>query len=311
VASAVLAVHGGAGAVPSREEEPDYADAVRRGLAEALAAGHRALSGGGAAVDAVVAAVSVLEDREPFNAGVGSVLTREGRIEMGAAVMDGETGRAGAVTGVSRLRNPVRGALAAMQRSEHVLIAGAGAEALAEACGLELWDAERFVTPRRRAQLARARERGPDAPDGETGAGATVGAVARDARGHLAAATSTGGLAGQRAGRVSDSCLVGAGTWADDATCAVSATGHGESFILRAFAHEVDALLRHAGLGLEPACRRALAAVREAGGRGGCIAVDAGGRLALPFDTPAMPRGWIGADGAPHLVVAPGEGGGP
>jgi isoaspartyl peptidase/L-asparaginase-like protein (Ntn-hydrolase superfamily) len=132
--------------------------------------------------------------------------------------------------------------------------------------------------------------------------------VARDAHGHLAAATSTGGLTGQRAGRVSDSCLVGAGTWADDATCAVSATGHGEFFILRAFAHEVDALLRHARLGLEPACRRALAVVREAGGRGGCIAVDAAGRLALPFDTPAMPRGWIGADGAPRLAIDPGEG---
>ncbi len=307
MSSFALAVHGGAGPIPSRTDDPRYSQAARSGVADALAVGHRTLAGGGSAVEAVVAAVAVLEDCEVFNAGVGSVLTREGRVEMDAAVMDGDSGRAGAVAAVQRLANPVRGALAVMDRSEHVLLAGGGAEALAESCGLELRDPDDFVTPLRREQLARVRDRERVAVERDPGAGGTVGAVACDARGHLAAATSTGGMTAKQPGRVSDSCLVGAGTWADDATCAVSATGHGEIFILRAFAHEVDALLRHADLALVPACERALAAVRQAGGRGGCIAVDAAGRLALRFHTPGMPRGWIDADGTPHIAIHPGE----
>jgi isoaspartyl peptidase/L-asparaginase-like protein (Ntn-hydrolase superfamily) len=300
---AVLAVHGGAGAIPSAASDPEYAEAARRGISEALAAGGRALASGGSAVEAVVSAVELLEDCDVFNAGRGSVLTASGGVEMDAAVMDGSSGRAGAVAAVRCLANPVAGALAVMERSDHVLLAGEGAEALARECGAEVAGADHFVTPRRRAQLADAQGRGGRRPFPR--GGGTVGAVARDARGHLAAATSTGGVTAKLPGRVSDSCLIGAGTWADDATCAISATGDGEFFILRAFAHEVDALMRHAGLDLRAACERALSSVCAAGGRGGCIGVDAEGRVALPFTTRGMPRGWIGAEGPPQIAIHP------
>lgn len=300
---AVLAVHGGAGAIPSAASDPEYAEAARRGISEALSVGRRALAGGGSAVEVVVGAVEILENCEVFNAGRGSVLTASGGVEMDAAVMDGSSGRAGAVAGVRCLVNPVAGALAVLERSDHVLLAGEGAEALARECGAKIAGADHFVTPRRRTQLADVQGRGGRRP-GPRGGG-TVGAVARDARGHLAAATSTGGVTAKLPGRVSDSCLIGAGTWADDATCAISATGDGEFFILRAFAHEVDALVRHAGLDLRAACERALDSVRAAGGRGGCIGVDAEGRVALPFTTPGMPRGWIAAEGLPRVAIHP------
>jgi isoaspartyl peptidase/L-asparaginase-like protein (Ntn-hydrolase superfamily) len=284
-------VHGGSGPAG------DPGGEIRRGLAAALEAGWRALAAGGSALDAVVAAVEVLEDREEFNAGRGSALTRAGGVEMDAAVMEGAQRRAGAVAGLRRVVHPVRAARAVMERSPHVLLAGPAADEFAGACGLALAEPDHFVTARRRAQLeALARPPGPEA-------GGTVGAVARDADGHLAAATSTGGVAGKLPGRVSDSALPGAGTWADDATCAVSATGHGEAFVRCAFAHEVDALLRHARLPLAEACERALARVSALGARGGCIALDARGGLALPFSSPAMPRGWIGEDGRPRVFT--------
>jgi L-asparaginase/beta-aspartyl-peptidase (threonine type) len=305
VNGALLAVHGGAGPTPSAAADPAYAEAARRGVSQALTAGERALASDGSAVEVVVSAVKILEDCDAFNAGRGSVLTASGSVEMDAAVMDGSSGRAGAVAGVSCLANPVAGALAVMEWSEHVLLAGKGAEALARECGAEIAAAEHFLTPRRRAQLADALARGRAGILPPTRDCGTVGAVARDARGHLAAATSTGGIVAKLPGRVSDSCLIGAGTWADDTTCAISATGHGEFFIRRAFAHEVDALMRHAGLDLRAACQRALSSVREAGGRGGCIGVDATARVALLFTTPGMPRGWIGAGGPPQIAIHP------
>jgi len=197
-------------------------------------------------------------------------------------------GQAGAVAGVSRIAHPVRAALAVLQDGRHVLLAGAGAESLARARGCREADAESFVTARRRAQFERRQA---------SGQGGTVGAVARDAQGHLAAATSTGGMSGKLAGRVSDSCQIGAGTWADNASCAVSATGFGEFFVRSAFAHEVDAGMRLGGLPLGTACERALAAVSAAGGSGGCIAVDHAGSLALPFTTARMARGFVDAGG--------------
>jgi isoaspartyl peptidase/L-asparaginase-like protein (Ntn-hydrolase superfamily) len=245
-----------------------------------------------------VAAVCALEDCEWLNAGRGSVLTAEGGVEMDAALMDGAARRAGAVAGLRRVCNPVLAARAVMEHSPHVLLAGEGAERFAQARGLALAPPESFVTELRRAQLARWRERA-SAPAG----GGTVGAVARDARGHLAAATSTGGMTGKLAGRVSDSALVGAGTFADDATCAVSATGTGDAFIRAGFAHAVDAGLRHAGLALELACERALASVRALGGSGGCAALDREGRVALPFDTPVMARGVIDEEGRPLVAI--------
>jgi len=279
----VLAVHGGAG---RRREDGAQTRAAERGLREALAAGHRVLADGGGAGEAVVVAVEVLEDCGALNAGRGSARTSEGGIEMDAAVMLGEDGRAGAVAGVSRIRHPVRAAWLVLCDGRHVLLAGAGAERFAQERGCEEVESAWF-----------------DAPLGAEPGPGTVGAVALDRSGHLAAATSTGGLARKLPGRVSDSCLVGAGTWADDATCAVSGTGHGEFFIRAAFAHQVDAAMRLAGLDLAAACERALARVAAAGGSGGCIAVDRQGRLCFPFDTPAMARGFVDAQGA--IRVAP------
>ena len=290
--------------MPTAEDAPERWEATRGGLAEALDAGHRVLAGGGPALDAVVAAVAVLEEHEIFNAGRGSVLTATGEVEMDAAVMDGAARAAGAVAGVRRIAHPVEGALAVLRDGAHVLLTGAGAEELAAERGLVRVAPEAFVTAVRRDELARvlARRSGP-----REGAAGTVGAVARDAQGHLAAATSTGGMVGVRPGRVSDSCLIGAGTWADDATCAVSGTGHGEAFIRAAFAHEVDAGMRHAGLDLGTACERALAAVRAVGGSGGCVAVSRHGPPAVPFDSEGMPRGAIGVDGRVRVAIAPGD----
>lgn len=292
----VLAIHGGAGGLRSARRDPEYADTARKGLGDALAAGWSVLARGGAALDASVVAVEVLEDCEVFNAGRGSVLTAGGDVEMDASVMDGAQRCAGAVAGLRTVVHPVLAARAVMEHTPHVALCGAGAEAFARRSGLAEADPDHFVTERRRAQLERARAHG-DAASG------TVGAVARDDGGHLAAATSTGGLMGKLAGRVSDSALIGSGTWADDATCAVAATGQGEFFIRCAFAHEVDALIRHASLSLEAACERALQTVAAAGGSGGCVAVDARGNLAMPFNTPGMARGWIDPEGQRQVRI--------
>jgi beta-aspartyl-peptidase (threonine type) len=289
-----LAVHGGAGDVPSARTDPAFGRLARRGGDDALAAGWHVLAGGGSALEAVIAAVVVLEDCEALNAGRGSVTGATGLVEMDAAVMDGAGRRAGAVALLRGIVHPVLAARAVMEDGRHVLLAGAGAEEFARDRGLDTIDAAALEA------IAARRQRNPEQPTG------TVGAVARDARGHLATATSTGGTRGKRPGRLSDSALVGAGTWADDATCAVSATGNGEGFIRCAFAHEVDALMRHAGLSLAAACERALAAVTALGFRGGCIAIDQGGRLAMPFTTRGMVRGWIDGDGA-RLAVHPEE----
>lgn len=284
--------------MPSAGSDRAWGETARAGLTQALAAGERELERGGSALDAVTEAVALLEDCEAFNAGRGSVLHAEGGVEMDAALMEGAARRAGGVACVTRLANPVRAARAVLEDGAHVLLAGEGAERFALARGLEAIDPQRLVIPSRRAQLERLRAR-------EAGSAGTGGAVARDARGGLAAATSTGGLTGKRPGRVSDSCVIGAGTWADE-NCAISATGVGELFLRGAFAHEVAARVRHAALDLATACARALAALDPGGnGAGGCIAIDAAGRVAWPFDTPAMPRGVREVGAAPRVAVHP------
>ncbi len=290
-----LAVHGGAGGRGRLES-----DLIGRALCEALLAGHRVLRSGGAAIDAVVEAVVVLEECPALNAARGAVLRSDASVVLDAAVMDGRERRAGGVAAVRGLRNPIRAARAVMESSGHVLLAGEQASAFALEHGLEAAPADWFVTPARAAQLERARADGRTQPDPD---GGTVGAVALDASGHLAAATSTGGMTLALPGRVGDSPVPGAGTWADDRTCAVSGTGEGEIFLRCAFAHEVDAGMRLQGLDLEAACERALARVESLGGRGGCAAIDAAGAAALPFSTAAMPRGQIGADGAPRFAL--------
>jgi beta-aspartyl-peptidase (threonine type) len=258
---------------------------VAEGLRAALAIGGDLLASGASAIDAVVAAVRELEGRPEFNAGRGCALDRDGRVALDAAVMDGAARRAGGVIGVARVAHPIDAALAVMRDGRHVLLAAEGAEGLARAAGLAIVEPDYHVTEERRAQLARV------LAERAAGGGGTVGAVARDAAGHLAAATSTGGLMGRLSGRISDSGLPGSGTWADDATCAVSATGYGDYFIRAGFARDVDARMRYVGRDLDTACAEALAVIAALGGSGGCIAIDALGRTALRFDTADMPRG--------------------
>lgn len=306
---AVLAIHGGAG--PAPEDDPATVRWPRQvsGLATALRAGLAVLAEDGPALDAVVAAVAVLEDDEQWNAGRGSALTAAGTVEMDAAVADGNGRRLGGVAAMTGLRHPVLAARAVMNDGRHVLLAGAGAEAFARQAGLAFEPEDWFVTDRRRRDLARRLQAGasgdPSARLGR-GGGSTVGAVARDVSGHLAAATSTGGQTGQLPGRIGDSPIPGAGTWADDATCAVSATGIGEAFLRAAFAHEIDARLRLGGADLDAACRAALAVVGAAGGDGGCIALTAAGPPVLAFTTAVMCRGWAEVAGPLYLGAGPG-----
>lgn len=291
-------MHGGAGRASA---DPAYAERAAAGLRDALAAGGDLLAAGGSALDAVVAAVRELERCEVFDAGRGAVLDRDGGVALDAAVMEGATRRAGGVIAVARVQHPVEAALAVLRDARHVLFAGAGAERFAREAGLAIVDPAYHVTEERRAQHARSLAE----PAQGTG---TVGAVALDRDGHLAAATSTGGIAGRVPGRISDSGLPGSGTWADDATCAVSATGTGDFFIRCGFARDVDARIRYGGRELAAACREALADVSALGGSGGCIALDARGRVVIHFDTPAMARGVRVADGAPRIAIGgPGD----
>ena len=286
-----LVVHGGCGQL-TPETLPGPEGECRAGLAAALAAGKAILNAGGSAVDAVVAAVSVLEDHPLFNAGRGAVFTAEGRTELDAAVMDGATRLAGAVAGVTRTRNPVQLARAVLQNSPHVLLARDGADVFALEQGLEQVEPGWFRVEARWQALEAmkaAAARGEDLFDADLKYG-TVGAVARDAQGHLAAATSTGGLTGKRWGRIGDSPLIGAGTLADDRSVGVSCTGSGEAFIRAGVGHEMGALVRLAGLSPPEAAARALADVAALGGSGGIIFIGQDGVPGWAFSTPGMFR---------------------
>ena len=283
----VVAVHGGAGRGPrgGPGAEPPY----HEGLAEAVDAARRVLGAGGGALDAAQAAVELLEDCPLFNAGRGSVLTSEGTAEMDAAVMSGHDRRAGAVACVTTVRHPVALARAVLDETPHALVVGQGAESLADRVGVERVDPGWFVTGDERAALDAG------VPDEAAGSPAgTVGAVVLDGEGRLAAATSTGGVRGQLPGRVGDSPLPGAGTYADD-LCAVSATGDGEALIRAVGAHEVASLVRHAGLGIAEAADRVIGSLEPPAG-GGLIALGRDGTLAMPFVTPALYRGWATGD---------------
>jgi beta-aspartyl-peptidase (threonine type) len=298
-----IAVHGGAGPLPRSEVTPEAEAAYRAVLGEALDAGWVVLEAGGSALDAVQAAVTVLEDTPVFNAGRGAVFTHEGRIELDAAIMDGATGAAGAVAGVRHVRNPVRLARRVMDSSPHVLLIGEGADAFAVAEGFEEVPQEYFETDRRRAQLADALRSGSSAPD-SMGYFGTVGAVALDADGHLAAATSTGGMTNKRFGRVGDSPIIGAGTYASDATCAVSATGHGEHFIRGVVGHEINALVGYRDLPLAEAVRTVIHdQLAPRGGGGGVIAIGVDGTIALDFNTDGMFRGSRATGGVNDIAI--------
>ncbi|WP_237479184.1 isoaspartyl peptidase/L-asparaginase family protein [Lichenibacterium dinghuense] len=295
-----LAIHGGCGVMsPAGQPEAEWAGA-RAALAEALRAGWRVLSDGGRALDAVEAAVVVLEDSPHFNAGHGAALNAEGEHELDSSIMDGDGRRAGAVIGVRRVRNPVRAARAVLEGGKAVILAGPAADAFAGSGGLELVDPSFFTIERQRGNLAAMKARGRDGTVGaatEAEKHGTVGAVALDGRGHLAAATSTGGYTNKPAGRVGDSPIPGAGTYAEDGVCAVSGTGQGEAFIRHALAHDVGARIRYRGDALDAAAAGVIADLTPRGTGAGLIALDAAGRVALPFNTGGMYRGWVTPQG--------------
>jgi L-asparaginase / beta-aspartyl-peptidase len=301
-----LAIHGGAGTIRPDRLSPAAGAAYHDGLRRALAVGRAVLAGDGSALDAVTAAVVALEDDPLFNAGRGAVFTAAGTQEMDAAVMDGSTCRAGAVAAVCGPKNPVLAARAVMERSDHVLLVGEGALAFCRTHGIAFAEHAYFATERRRRALAALLERRraglPDDADEALRHG-TVGAVARDRLGNLAAATSTGGMTGKLPGRVGDSPLIGAGTYADNAACAVSATGHGEFFICHGVAFEIAARLRHRGEPLETAAPAVVAALAARGGLGGVVAVAGSGAPTLPFATEGMYRGYVLADGVLHTAI--------
>lgn len=297
-----LAIHGGAGVIERGALTPAKEAAYRAGLAEALRAGGAVLDRGGPALDAVAAAVRVLEDNPLFNAGRGAVFTAEGRNELDAAIMDGATQKAGAVAGVTRTRHPIDLARAVMDKTRHVMLSGAGADRFSVEQGLEQVAPEWFRTEERWQQLQAWRNRQAAAVD-RTHLFGTVGAVALDADGNLAAATSTGGMTGKRWGRVGDSPIIGAGTYARDGRCAVSGTGKGEYFIRYCVGHEIASLIAYRGLSLKEATDRALAELTAHEIGAGLVAVGADGTIVAPYNTGGMYRGWVTQDGLVHVAT--------
>ena len=314
-----LAIHGGAGTILRSQMTPALEAEYRHGLETALRSGWSILESGGSSLDAVEAAVCSLEDFPLFNAGRGSVFTHEGAQEMDASIMDASRLKAGCVAFVKNIKNPVRLARLVMERTEHVLLAGEGANQFAEQQNVETAPDEYFFTEHRwlqlqeaiaagRVQLDHAESSAENSTPNEGGVAAasadrvvlsdaghqkpigTVGAVACDQNGHLAAATSTGGMTNKRFGRVGDTAIIGAGTYADE-TCAVSCTGHGEYFMLASTAHDVSARMKYKGLNLEDAARESIDHLTQINGEGGLIAVDALGNVTLPFNSDGMYRG--------------------
>lgn len=303
----VAAVHGGAG----RLAKPAARHPVRLrydpAIAHSLRAAQRVLLAGGSAVRAVTTAVTVLEDDGHFNAGRGSVLCEDGSVELSASVVSGRNLAAGAMVGLRRTKNPVLAARALMNHS-HGLLFGSRGDSFAEDAGLEMAPPEYFLTRERKEQWRRHAQRGAIAldPGDDESENGTVGAVALDRRGHLAAATSTGGLVNQLRGRVGDTPVVGAGIWADHA-CAISATGAGDAFARVAFARRVADLIELAKRSPEEAALQTLEDVRRLKGQGGCIVVSATGEISCPFISPQMVRGWIVDRGLPTVGILPGE----
>jgi beta-aspartyl-peptidase (threonine type) len=297
-----IAIHGGAGSLSradmSAAQEAEYRD----GLGAALDAAVAVLEARGASVDAVIAAVRVLEDNPLFNAGRGAVLTRDGMAELDASVMEGRTLRAGAVTGLRHVKNPIELARLVMEKSPHVMLVGAGAEEFARTRGVELVSNEYFRTAARTRQLERHLS-GAISRENELEAFGTVGAVALDTHGDLAAATSTGGMTGKRWGRVGDSPIIGAGTYARNTGCAVSATGHGEYFIRAVLAHDICARVEYLKIPLAQAARDALDELRQLGGNGGVIAIDARGEVVLGFNSEGMFRGVATSTGRREVAI--------
>jgi len=294
-----IAIHGGAGVIDRSQMTSEREASYRAGLSVALDAGYAILERGGSSLDAVVEAVRLLEDDPQFNAGRGSVLSHDGEAELDASIMDGAGPRAGAVAGLRHIKNPITLSRLVMDKSPHVMLIGEGAEKFATEQGFELVPNTYFRTPYREQELRGAQERELRLARGDkelasrpgtiTG---TVGAVALDQAGNVAAATSTGGMTNKRYGRVGDSPIIGAGTYANNATCAVSATGSGEFFIRAVVAHDIHALMEYKRLSIAAAAQEVVQAkLKAAGGEGGIIAIDHQGQIALEFNSEGMFRG--------------------
>lgn len=316
---ATIAIHGGAGTILRSAMNSGQEQAYHDALTEILSAGQSILAAGGSALDAVAKAVSMLEDCPLFNAGKGAVYTHAGTHELDAAIMDGATLGAGAIANVAHVRNPILAARAVMEHSEHILLVGAGAEEFVAQHGAELVAPEYFHTEARHAQWLRARKQegmllldhdaasqaateiAPIDPDNKFG---TVGAVALDMHGNLAAATSTGGITNKRVGRVGDSPLIGAGCYANNRTAAISATGTGEAFMRTVAAYDISARMEYAGTSLQDAAQQVvMELLPRYQGRGGLIAIDAKGNVALPFNTEGMYRGYAKVGAAPVTAI--------
>jgi len=315
-----LAVHGGAGTILKNEMTPEKEKAYQHGLNDALQAGYTILAKGGTALDAVEASIKILEDNQLFNAGKGAVFTNEGKNELDASIMDGKTLKAGAVAGVTTIKNPITAARAVMDKSQHVMMAGKGAEKFAAQQGCTIVDPSYFFTEDRWKALQKAKaddslkaRHGNDSakqkaffrqPGNSNYKYGTVGCVALDTYGNLAAGTSTGGMTNKKFGRVGDSPIIGAGTYADNATCAISCTGYGEYFIRLVMAKSVSDHMELAHQNLIDAANEMITRkLAELGGDGGLIAVDKDGNIAMPFNTSGMYRGYMTSDGKKEIKI--------
>ena len=307
----MLVMHGGAGTITRGSMTPETEAQIRSTLEQALRTGQAVLARGGPSLDAVESSIRVLEDSPLFNAGKGAVFTHEGRNEMDAAIMNGANRMAGSVAGVTIIKNPISAARAVMEKSPHVMMAGKGAELFATKMGLEIVDPSYFWTEPRWKALQRelVKEQQQPQPHSELQKVeekhfGTVGAVALDRSGNLAAGTSTGGMTNKQYGRIGDSPVIGAGTYASNDSCAVSATGAGEYFIRWTVAYDIAALMKYKGMTVQQAAEEVVNhKLVEAKGEGGVIALDRNGNFAMPFNTPGMYRGWIGEDGVPHVEI--------
>lgn len=306
----MFVIHGGAGAIERSKMTPELEREYRAKLTEALEAGYRVLNNNGSGLDAIEAAIHIMEDSPLFNAGKGAVFTSAGTNELDSSIMDGRTLQAGAVAGLKHIKNPISLARMVMEKSPHVMMVGEGAETFARQHGVAMMPQSYFFTERRWKDLQRVKaeeEQKNKLPKNsgriELGTSeyvdkhGTVGAVALDRAGNLAAGTSTGGMTNKRFGRVGDSPIIGAGTYANNDSCAVSATGDGEYFIRAAVAHDISALVGYKGMSVQAAADTVLAKVKQLGGTGGVIVLDRNGNFAMPFNTAGMYRGHIGPDG--------------
>ena len=298
-----FAIHGGAGTIDRSKMTPERERDYRAGLERAVVAGYEILKSGGASLDAVETAIRLLEDDPLFNAGKGAVFTSGGTNELDASIMNGKTLAAGAVAGVKRIKSPINLARMVMEKSPHVMIAGEGAEAFAKEVGVELVDPKYFFTQERWEALEKVKAEKKEAPLSDKDRHGTVGAVALDQAGNLAAGTSTGGMTNKRVGRIGDAPVIGAGTYASNRTCAVSATGDGEYFIRVGVARDVSSAMEYRNARVADAAQRAIDKVGELGGTGGLIAIDKDGNIAMPFNTSGMYRAHIGPNSKPVVEI--------